>query len=95
MPKIVNLPVLSRQFAEPLLEKPAFRLLAGEPNGPLVGVLGVKDSSETPAKLGPSGVRQVIIRKVAAGDDGVDQLQAGQGAVAHGHGHCPVQLDHR
>ena len=45
--------------------------------------------------LGAGRVGQVIVGQVAAGQDRVDQRQAGRRAVAHGDGDGAVELDHR
>src|SRR5262245_10796925 len=86
---------LVMQFAQPSLNKPLFRLLLRETQGPLIGHTGILRSSQSPAEIGSRRMSQVIFLQIPARENGVDQGKSDRRTVAHGNGDGTVQLDHR
>src|SRR5262245_6331647 len=74
----------SAQFGEAALEKTAFRLLAREGQGVAVGSCGVGILAQTAEQIGPGSVGKVVVGQIAAAEEGIDEREAGGGAVAHG-----------
>ena len=85
----------ARQVRDPLFEEPPLGLLPGERDRALVRRAGIVGHAEPPAQVGPGRVREVVIVKIAAREDRIDQRQTGSGAVAHRDRDGAVQLDHR
>src|SRR5207248_148543 len=83
-----------RQLRQPAFEKPPFRLLPRQLQGPLIGNAGLGDFSQPPTQVGPSRVSQIIVGQFAPHEDRLDQRQPRRGAVAHRHRHGTIQLDH-
>jgi hypothetical protein len=61
----------SAQFGQSALEKPSFWFLLSERQGPPVGVARIGDSPEPAAQVGSSRVRQMVVRKLTIGEQGV------------------------
>src|SRR5260221_13508610 len=92
--RIVRPPQPASQASQLLLEKPPFCLLLAECERPFIRGAGLVETAEAAAEIGAGGVGELIVGQFAAGQDGVDEGQAGQRPGAHGHGRGAGQLDH-
>src|SRR3569833_4361184 len=72
------------QFGQSPLEKPPLRRLLGEGEGAQIRGPCLRCPVQAPAQVRACGVRQVIVRGIAARQDGVGQREARLGSVAHG-----------
>src|SRR5207237_10835738 len=73
------------QLRQPAFQEPSLGLLAGEGERALVGHARLGAPAKSPAQIGARRVRQVIVAKLAAGEDPVDQRETAFRAVAHRH----------
>src|SRR5262249_60664586 len=72
----------ARHLGETSLQEPALRLLAREAEGTLVGRSRVLRPAQAPAQIGARRVREAVLRKLAAGKQGIDEDETGEGPVA-------------
>ena len=61
------------QLAQPSLEKPPFRFLLREAEGPFVGSAGFRCLPQSAAEICPGRVGQVISSQIAPREDGIDE----------------------
>src|SRR5688500_20409270 len=73
------------EFGEAALQDPALGLLARELERPLVGSARFGVAAEAPAEVGPRGVSEAVVGKVAAREDGVHQGKPRFRSIAHRH----------
>ena len=59
----------------------------------MVGANRVCRPTETPAEIGPRGVRQMVILELPARENGVDEHETGLGTVTHRHRGRAIELD--
>jgi hypothetical protein len=83
------------QLFQTPLEESAFGLLFGVFQGAAIGIFGVGGSAEATEEFGACGMGEVIVGQIAAGEDGVDEIEAGLWAIAHGDGDGAIELDDR
>jgi hypothetical protein len=75
------------------LQEAALRLLAREGDSPLVGLARLFLLPDAAKQVSARGVGKIVVFKLAASDDCVNQLQARLRAVPHGDGDGAIQLD--
>jgi hypothetical protein len=84
-----------RQGIRPVHQEPSHRFRPRQMNGLGIRRPSLGRSAESPAQVGPRRVREVIVFKIAARQDGVDEREAGGRRVAHRDRHGPVQFHDR
>ena len=85
----------SAQFREAACQKAPLGLLSSECHCALIGDPRFAASTQPAAEVGPRGVGEVVVGKLAPREDGVDQLETGFWPIPHGHRDRTIELDDR
>ena len=80
-------------FTEPFREKPPFRLVADKLERLLIAACRRRVGPAAAQQIGPRGMEQVIVFEIAG--QGVDQREAGLGALHHRDGYGPIERHNR
>src|SRR6476620_11573585 len=87
--------VMCSELREPLLQKPAFRLLLSQLECALVRGASFSGLPEPAIKSGACGMRKVIVAEVARRKQRIDQGNSRRRTVTHRHGPGPIERDRR
>ena len=80
------------KLCQAALDEAAFRCLRRQSERAFVCGDRFVCAPQTTAKVGPCGVREVVAREFAAGEDRVDEREADFGAIAHGDGGRTIEF---
>src|ERR1700679_778366 len=83
------------QLANPLLQKLPLWFLLGQRQSFLIRGPGLSGPAEPAAHIRAGGMRQVIICQFAVCQHRVDMRQTGLWTIAHGNGHCTIEVYNR